>query len=66
MVIWRQFEFNVQNFQFQEISAKMVQDMKDRLDLLAEFEGHQLDERLIAHLIKHHCISYTKCDSEDS
>jgi len=41
------------DFENQEITIKTVQDMKHQLDLLAEFEGHQLDERLIAYLIKH-------------
>ena len=70
---WYQYEFKMRKrkfymtvlFQFQKITKKMMRHMKDRLDLLAEFKGHRLDKRLIAHLIKHHCTSYTKCNEEN-
>ena len=35
--------------------TELLQDLRDRWELLAEFTGHQIDDALISHLIKHHC-----------
>ena len=42
----------------------MVEHMKESLSLLAEFKGHSIDERLIAHLAKHHCTTLNECTEE--
>ena len=33
----------------------MIEDLRGRWELLAEFTGHTIDNALIAHLMKHHC-----------
>ena len=35
----------------------MLKDLKNRWELLAEFDGHEIDDTLIAHLTKNHCSS---------
>ena len=40
---------------FQEVTTELIKDLKGRWELLAEFEGHIIDDGLIAHLQKHHC-----------
>ena len=35
----------------------MMQELRKRWELLAEFEGHAIDDSLIDHLKKHHCAN---------
>ena len=49
---------------FQEIETELLQDLRDRWELLAEFTGHQIDDALIAHLSKHHCDTQIKTTDE--
>ena len=49
---------------FQEIETELLQDLRDRWELLAEFTGHQIDDALIAHLSKHHCDTDVKTTDE--
>jgi len=43
----------------QTIEKEILQDLRKRWELLAEFDGHNIDDTLIAHLKKHHCSSET-------
>ena len=54
---------------FQEVETELLQDLRDRWELLAEFMGHEVDDVLIAHLLKHHCdteISATQESPEEA
>ena len=53
----------------QEVETELLQDLRDRWELLAEFMGHEVDDVLIAHLLKHHCdteISATQESPEEA
>ncbi|KAL5258995.1 hypothetical protein ACHWQZ_G009458 [Mnemiopsis leidyi] len=43
------------DFYNKEVETELLQDLRDRWELLAEFMGHEVDDVLIAHLLKHHC-----------
>ncbi|XP_063683817.1 C-reactive protein 1.4-like [Bolinopsis microptera] len=44
-------------FYNKEVTATMMQDLRERWELLAEFEGHVIDDSLISHLKEHHCTN---------
>ena len=62
-------DHHLKNTNSQEVETELLQDLRDRWELLAEFMGHEVDDVLIAHLLKHHCdteISATQESPEEA